>query len=485
MVGESSYRDLSSGEVGNLHKCARDFIYQFNLLVKLAAMHEPTNEALLNPVRQFSMIIGRLLKFDKEWCLKMINEHLFINQMRIRLDMENYLHYVGLVEAMKMRGLGLLSFDRIPNENEVIKFIYIFVNSAGSKSIEKLRSMLDDSGLELVHVEAQAEETMSFKERLEGHTREIARETFFGAIYMTGSLLKAVDKQRVVNIRRARRMIQSFLELLDLDQDYLIGLTNMKNFDDYTFNHSVNVAILSLNMGRHLGLNRAQLTELGLSAIFHDLGKVALPHELVNKESSLDDQEMITMHRHPVEGVKKLLGLKGISELTVKLIISIYEHHLNYDYTGYPAPALSGEASLFSRILRITDSYDAMTTRRIYRPRPKHPVAAIEEIWNLAGKNYDPDLVRVFINMMGIYPIGTIVQVSSGEIGIVIDQVRGGPEGPQPVVEVLADWERKGRTGRTIEFQTGSGSSIVGYYDFVSGRYDSAWHILSMGEKLN
>ncbi len=481
----SSFQELATRDAVAVDETAREFVYQLSLLFKLAAVHESTNDALIKPVREMADIVRRLLKYDPNWFLKVLHEHLFINESRIRLTMDISTHYLRLVEDLKKKGIGLISMGRVPSEKEVTRFIYILLPHTEVQGVVSLREKLGRAGLEFIGVEELPEEEIYTAEMSRGRVRQMARETFFRSIFMTGGIMKAVDQKRVINTRRARRVIQSFLELLDMDENYFMGLTTIKNYDEYTLNHSVNVTILALNMGRRLGFSRTQLTELGLSAIFHDLGKTSVPQEITNKTQALNDDEWRTMHLHPVEGVKKLLRLKGVTELTVKLVLSVYEHHINYDFTGYPEATASKEANLFSRILRIVDSYDAMTTRRSYAKIPKHPVAALEEIWNLAGQTFDPGLVKVFIGLIGMYPVGAIVQVSTGASGMVTE-IRGDlPPGHQEVINVLSDWEGFSSSGELIDLSMNRDRYIVGYYDFGTVPFDPAWYLLNLEEKAS
>jgi HD-GYP domain-containing protein (c-di-GMP phosphodiesterase class II) len=471
---------MDTREALELDQSAREFVHHFNVLLKHGYVYKPTNDALKKPARQLSDTIRKLCQYDPKWFIRIHHEHLFIGENRIHLTMEITSHYMNFIEEFKKRGLGMISISRVPSESEVIKFLYLFLNHHEDEGVLKLQGKFMQSGLPYVDVEALMEEEFYLDPEDKGQVRRIARESFFRSIFMTEGIFRAVDQNKPFNIRRARRVIQSLTELLNLDENYMLGLTSIKNYDAYTFNHSVNVTILALNMGRRMGLDRTTLTDLGLSAIFHDLGKTSLSQEIINKGHNLDEAEWQAMYRHPVEGVKKLLRLKGVSELTVKLVISVYEHHINYDLTGYPETDSNRELSLFSRILRIVDSYDAMTTKRIYRDLAKHPVAAVEEIWTLGGKTFDPALVKVFANMMGVYPIGTIVQMDSGEIGIVNGVHRDVEPGRQEIITVLTDWENLTPTGSVIDLAVETGKKVVGYYDFGKESFDPSQYLLSL-----
>jgi HD-GYP domain-containing protein (c-di-GMP phosphodiesterase class II) len=316
--------------------------------------------------------------------------------------------------------------------------------------------------VESLYLEPLADETENIPR--DEDIRHRSMTTFFKAIYLARGILGAVGSQRVVHVRRAKRLVASMVDILNLDETALLGLTNIKNFDDYTFNHSVNVCVLSLAVGRRIGLSNAQLADLGLAALFHDIGKINIPSELLNKVGTLEDVEFEILRRHPIEGVKQLIRLKGLSSVTAKLMISVFRHHNNVDGTGYPALGPKEELSLPSRIVRIADSYDAMTSRRIYRRGTLNNVEAIEELWNLAGTHYDIALLKAFISTVGIYPPGSLVQLDSGEIAIVIRNAEDDEHLFRPVVKTLAVWDDAPHNPEIIDLSEVREKSIYGYF---------------------
>jgi HD-GYP domain-containing protein (c-di-GMP phosphodiesterase class II) len=477
-------QNLAAGEPSS-QEAARDLVTNLHMLLKLRSIYEEGNEALRRPAQGVSSAVARLAGSCGDCRLRLVDQQFFLDQIRVKVGNEEYPHVMGLIDLFLTKGLGGLGFGQSLGEEEVLRFATLFQDWR-SGDISLFSQVLGAEGLGGISLEGpQALGGSSCLPSGREKIRQRTRETFFGSIFLTGSLLRSTEQGQPVSMRRGRRLVQSFLDLLNVDEDYLLGLTAIKNYDDYTFNHSVNVTVLALNLGRHAGLSRAQLGDLGLAAMFHDVGKISLPREMVNKSARLSDQEWQAMYRHPVEGVKRLLQLKGIGELTVKLIISVYEHHRNFDTTGYPGTPLTTNPSLiFPRILRIVDSFDAMTTRRIYTAKSKHPVEAVEEIWNLAGRIFDPDLARLFVNMMGIYPVGTVVQLESGEIALVVGQERSEGGESTPRMMVLADWQGKSPVGTLIQTDRAGPERIVGYYDFGDSGIETSWFLLKLEEQI-
>jgi HD-GYP domain-containing protein (c-di-GMP phosphodiesterase class II) len=204
------------------------------------------------------------------------------------------------------------------------------------------------------------------------------------------------------------------------DESILLGMTTIKNYDEYTFNHSVNVAIYSLAVGRRLGLSRGVLSELGITAMLHDIGKSKIPIEILNKPATLNDDEWGQMKKHPLTGVEIILNLKQLGEVNPKMVIGIFDHHLKNDLSGYPRLFRKKKVSLFGRIIQIADAYDAMTTPRIYKKIPYTPEQALAIMLKDRDVCFDSTLLKLFIGVVGLYPVGSLVLLSTHEIGIVL-----------------------------------------------------------------
>ena len=208
-------------------------------------------------------------------------------------------------------------------------------------------------------------------------------------------------------------------------------LSTVKSHDEYTFFHSVNVCILSLALGRLVGVDRDVLIPAGVGAVLHDIGKVAVPTSTLNYPGRLDDEQWREITIHPQEGALAILAAGGRgSELAATVA---FEHHARYDATGYPAVTRDGRPHVYSRLVQVVDTYDAITSRRSYR-RAESPMRALQVLLEGAGSAWDPELVHAFIGMMGIYPPGSVVVTRGGHLAVV---VRATEEAGAPVSALL------------------------------------------------
>ena len=243
---------------------------------------------------------------------------------------------------------------------------------------------------------------------------------------------------KALRVKRAKRMVQSMIDLLLTAETNLLGLTTIRCHDEYTYNHSVNVGILSVAIGQRAGLGRTVLVELGMAAIFHDIGKSCIPLAVLNKPTALDEDDWAVMRRHPVYGVRELLKLKGADALTARIMLGAFEHHLDLDGTGYPSVPYPRGVSLTGRIVAIADCYDALTSSRVYRRTAETPDATLRYILQKSGSLYDPVLAKLFVNAVGVYPVGTLCLLSTRELAVVLQSNADPERWEEPRVKVIS-----------------------------------------------
>jgi HD-GYP domain-containing protein (c-di-GMP phosphodiesterase class II) len=181
----------------------------------------------------------------------------------------------------------------------------------------------------------------------------------------------------------------------------------------------VNVAIYAIALGQRIGIPKKHLSHLGMAGLFHDMGKTKIPKEIINKTGKLSPEEWSIMRSHPVIGTELIMRMKEWGELSTRMIEGAFEHHLRYDLTGYPRLTRKRKISLFGRIITIADFYDALVRPRVYNRFPYVSEKILGIMLERSGKDFDPAVVKVFINMIGIFPLGTLVLLNTNEMGIV------------------------------------------------------------------
>jgi len=233
----------------------------------------------------------------------------------------------------------------------------------------------------------------------------------------------------------ARGVVDSLAQAVAQNRTVLLALTALKNYDNYTFTHMVNVSILTMGQARGLGIEGTPLRQLGFAALMHDIGKVKTPAEILNKPARLTDAEFEILRRHTVDGAEILKKTPAVPSLAP---VVAFEHHLRADGTGYPRGVTRPQLNLATMLCGISDVYDAMRSQRVYQQVfPTDRVLAV--LRNNDGKQFDQNLVRRFVQLVGIYPAGNVVRLDTNEIAVVVKAHAPDPYRPRVKVLLAAD----------------------------------------------
>lgn len=230
---------------------------------------------------------------------------------------------------------------------------------------------------------------------------------------------------------KLKETVEDIIKDLLTRKKLIVNLNDIRSTDSYTFAHSVNVCVLAVLTGIALNFSKSQLLQLGMGALMHDVGKIIVPLEILNKPGRLTAEEYKIIQRHSEFGYEILQSQPGISKMSAKVA---FEHHEKYDGSGYPLGLKGEEIHLYSRIVGIVDVYDALTADRVYR-KGYLPHEAYEYLAATGGSMFDYDLVKVFLSHVAAYPVGTIVRLNTGEVGVVVETPIGMTT--RPVVRVL------------------------------------------------
>jgi HD-GYP domain-containing protein (c-di-GMP phosphodiesterase class II) len=237
-----------------------------------------------------------------------------------------------------------------------------------------------------------------------------------------------------VDLEAATGVVERLADEVAAEPASALLLTTIKSYDEHTHYHLLNVGLLSIALGRALGLRRDQVISLGLGGLLHDIGKVHMPTDVLFHVGRLSEEQWRIVQRHPVDGAGLVFGTEeGLFHPAATVVL---EHHAAYDLSGYPPLRHRAHPSVPARLVAVADCFDAVTSRRSYRaPSPRREALDILEAG--AGRGFDPRVVRVFVSLMGLLPIGSLVQLTTGEIAVV---VRNGVQRPaRPTVVVMLD----------------------------------------------
>lgn len=406
----------------NITALAHRLLKQLAAVMKSALLYPPQHPYFVRALQGVFETLQNLFKYQKEATFVLKENELYFGDIPFTEDNLTVRQFISELDRRKIQSVSFLQEIR---REEIVAFLQALIESIGNQpACRDILFLLTEKNITHVKInEAVFLQSLSWQGVMYGkdddapHKAQMA-QIFFETISVLKNIMQEVEHERDFEVEQVRTVMHRIIETVLQDEVYLLGLTAVKNYDEYAYCHSVNVAILALYLGKLVGLSQEQLGMLGEAAMLHDVGKVKITREIINKPGKLTPAEWQVMERHPVEGAEILSRIAGVNRLSV---IVAFQHHLHYDFSGYPHLWQKQELHLLSRLIAICDVYDAATALRTYHA-PVLPTKALIFMLGKRGTFFDPLLTKVFVHQMGLYPVGALVRLSTGEIGLVYER---------------------------------------------------------------
>lgn len=415
----------------------RDFLSALYSALRALKLYPPENTVVQKSLFDLQQIGEQFQKREHELEVRASREFIFLNSTRLRLDLENYASFSRILAIFREAGIGVfrLTGDATPRDWTVFLSQLQSAPAGGAGDLSgAMMSRLAGAGVTCFFVGPPGE-----VEDDREQSKEAAKRVYAQSVSASKDVISSVRMGQSPNLKKIKRVVQGIVDQILNEETSLLGLTTLRDYDEYTFVHSVNVCIFSVALGRKLGFNRRQLYDLGVAALMHDIGKSRIPLEVLSKPSSLNEEEWQIIQQHPWMGVLTLLGMRGHADIPYRAMIVAYEHHMKPDLTGYPRPVRPRTMSIFSRIVAVADGFDAATSRRTYQTDPYSPADALAEMSNNPRRGMDPVIVKAFVSMVGHFPVGTLVILDTFELALV-HAANPLPEAiSRPTVRVISD----------------------------------------------
>ncbi len=397
---------------------ADDLVRRLAAAIRGAQLYAPGHPLVVRSVTALAEALSQIHAYSASLAIGIVGDDLVVGEIPVPRAAEN----MGeLMRRLQQAGVERIVVDRGVDVEELTRLVQALASADAAQvgSLTGLRHIRVGRLQVERRVDAPSGDAATFK-RLYNDAVQVASQLWDGA-----------QTEGKPDPNASRGIVDSLAEAVAQNRTALLALTALKDYDNYTFTHMVNVSILTMGQARGLGIEGALLREFGLSALMHDIGKVKTPTEILNKPDKLDDREFEIMKRHTVDGAEILRRTPEMPALTP---IVAFEHHLRLDGTGYPNGVVRGQLNLATMLCGVADVYDAMRSQRHYQEAfPTDRILAV--LQRNDGTQFDQNLVRRFAQLVGIYPAGNLVRLSTGEIAVVLKTYA--PDPYRPRVRVL------------------------------------------------
>ena len=408
---------------------ADELLRRFAASLRSAQLYSPGHPIIGRNLESLSAAFQMLHNLQPTVTIGLVGEEVIVDDMPMaRADTLG-----PFVRRLQQAGVERITVDRGVTVDEITEFL------AAITTFDARDGDAAETFPATAHIRVGR---VTVEQRVEGSLSDMAtiKRLYTDAVSVAGDVWESAQTEGRPDATAARSMIDGLAQAVAQNRTALLALTTLKNYDNYTFTHMVNVSILTMGQARGLGIDGPLLREFGLAALMHDIGKVRTPLEVLNKPDKLTDEEFVIMKRHVVDGAEILRMTPDIPALAP---VVAFEHHLRIDGSGYPAGVTRSSLNIGTMLCSIADVYDAMRSQRHYQKAfPTDRILAV--LKRNDGTQFDQHLVRRFVQLIGIYPVGNLVRLNTGQVAVVMNVYA--PDPYRPHVRVLID-----REGRRLE----------------------------------
>jgi HD-GYP domain-containing protein (c-di-GMP phosphodiesterase class II) len=424
---------------GQLRQGGRSLLLALYTVLRSLKMYPVENATVQKALDDLDGSARALLHTEKELEIRTAGDFLFVNATRLRVELDNYASFSHILAMLRAFDIGVLHIRSGMERREWQIFLSLLLSLSQhgddlEERLEVLQERLESAKVSNLELERAQAEGGSSEE-----SRHQAKRVYSEGVAVTRDVIAGVRLGRGPRLKRVKRAVQLVVDQVLNNEMSMVGMTTVRDYDEYTFTHSVNVCIFSVALGKKLGFSKVQLYDLGMTALLHDVGKARVPAEILNKTGGLEDREWKFIQQHPWMGALTLFGMRAYEEIPYRSILVAHEHHMKMDLTGYPKTVRARTLGIFSRIVSVADGFDAATTRRVYNTTAIEPDQVLKEMWDNPKRGYDRVVVKALINLIGVYPVGTCVILDTLEVGIVAAPNPDGQQLSRPLVRIAVD----------------------------------------------
>ncbi|AKJ04325.1 hypothetical protein ATI61_101585 [Archangium gephyra] len=412
---EENVGEFGRGYSEKLQTLARGLVSGLYMLIRSVKMYDPENAVFEKPLLQLQGIVNQIISKEGRLELVGVKDSFYLNNMLVKVDLNSIDNQRYLLGEMRSKDVGGISLNKPVTVPDLKNFIWIFSKDQSASAEEE-----GLAGRKLLNMKvtrfSKLKEKLNRDELANPDDQKVDRKkyamtVYSRAVFFLTKYLESVQAGKPMNTAKALRIVQDFVDISFEQKTHFLGMTTLKKSEvDYLVYHQVNVCLMSIVFGMELGLTKAQLRDLGYTALFHDAGMATLPEELSTKKGALSADEKALIQKAPLVSIRNILMEKGFTRSTLLRVVTTFEHKADFgtavrDGRGniemiIPKTSLG----VYAKILAICDAYDALTSRRPYRDA-YGPEVALMLMWTEMRHKFDPELLQVFMRVMAIQPV--------------------------------------------------------------------------------
>ncbi|MFW5878253.1 MAG: HD-GYP domain-containing protein [Myxococcota bacterium] len=393
-----------------LQTLGKQLVSSLYMLVRSVKLYDPENAIFNKPLELLRETINTIIASDNQLVLQTVKESFYLNNMLVKIDYGSLDNVRFLVKEFKEREVGGFVLQRPVSMDELRNFVWIF-----SKDHQDTADEDGVGGRKLVNIKVSKWKKIQEKVDADDSDLKVDRKKYALTVYarlifFMKKYLERLTTDKPLSPSKAARLVQDMVDICFEQRSHFLGMTTMDDEKEWLTYHSVNVCLISIVFGSELGLTKTQLKELGAIALFHDAGMATISPEVYSKRGALSPQEKSTVSKAPLQAVRTILQRGGLSRSDVARLVTTIEHHEDY---GRAVRNSRGEIdmviprsdlSVFSKVVAIANTYDALTSKRPYRDA-YGPEIALTLMWTEMRHKFDPELLKIFMKVMAIQPV--------------------------------------------------------------------------------
>ena len=413
-------------------RLAEDVVRRLAGAMRAAQLYAPGHPLVQRSLDALTDSVTQLLVDQQTIAVGIIEQEIVVGDTPIPRAMENF---GELIRRLQQLEIERIAFERGVSGDQLSTLVLTVAHPERKPGQAAAGAAPSDAAATLNALTHIRVGRISLDERIEASSADVAtiRRLYGDSVGIASNIWDVTQQEGIPDPKATQQLVDNLAQAVAQNRTALVALTALKEYDNYTFTHMVNVSILTMAQARGLGVDGAMLREFGLAALMHDIGKVRTPKEILNKHEKLTDDEFAVMRMHVVDGAEILRRTPEMPPLSP---VVAFEHHLRLDGTGYPIGVKRTALNLGTMLCSIADVYDAMRSQRAYQQSfPTDRILAV--LKRNDGAQFDQHLIRRFSQLMGIYPPGNLVRLNTQELAVVLRVYA--PDPYRPKVRVIAD----------------------------------------------